>query len=196
MFMTDKKPSNPYCIFLINLSHHHWESNIINWGQILDTANIYILLSKMKFYKQRIMLNYQNIPGSYNDTKCIAKDPYSPLYAKRFVNEFKAIDVINYTDKIKQWTFNTWWISICICPIFTNGLHGVSIIFPNHLKWHACAMCKITEEEWQFWLRQKCCQKMQMKLRREIFFLFFFWYSNNQSKKIFSLRKSTAYSAL
>lgn len=102
MFMTDKKPSSPYCIFLINLSHHHWEFNIINWGQTLDTANIYILLRKMKFYKQRIMLNYQNIPGSYNDTKCIAKYPYSPLYAKRFVNEFKAIDVINYTDKIKH----------------------------------------------------------------------------------------------
>lgn len=56
----------------------------------------------MKVYKQRIMLNYQNIPGSHNDTKCIAKYPYSPLYAKRFVNEFKAIDVINYTDKIKH----------------------------------------------------------------------------------------------
>lgn len=48
------------------------------------------------------MLNYQNIPGSHNDTKCIAKYPYSPLYAKIFVNEFKAIDVINYTDKIKH----------------------------------------------------------------------------------------------
>lgn len=58
----------------------------------------------MKFYKQRIMLNYcQNIPGSYNDTKCIAKYPYLLLDAERSVNELKAIDVINCTDKIKHW---------------------------------------------------------------------------------------------
>lgn len=56
----------------------------------------------MKFYKQRIMLNYQNIPGSYNDTKCIAKYPYSLLYAERSDNELKAIDAINSTDKIKH----------------------------------------------------------------------------------------------
>jgi len=56
----------------------------------------------MKFYKQGIMLNYQNIPSSHNDTKCIAKYPYSPFCAERFVNEFKATDVINYTDKIKH----------------------------------------------------------------------------------------------
>lgn len=48
------------------------------------------------------MLNYQNIPSSHNDTKCIAKYPYLPLYAKRFVNEFKATDVTDYTDKIKH----------------------------------------------------------------------------------------------
>lgn len=56
----------------------------------------------MKFYKQRITLNYQNIPSSYNDTKCIAKYPYLLLYAERTVNELKAIDVINSTDKIQH----------------------------------------------------------------------------------------------
>lgn len=59
----------------------------------------------MKFYKQRIMLNYQNTPRSHNDTKCIAKYPYLPLYAKRFVNEFKASDVANYIDKINTINF-------------------------------------------------------------------------------------------
>lgn len=56
----------------------------------------------MKFYKQRLTLNYQNIPGSHNDTKCIAKYPYSLLYAERSVNELKAIHAINSTDKIKH----------------------------------------------------------------------------------------------
>lgn len=48
------------------------------------------------------MLNYQNIPSSHHNTKCIAKYPYLPLHAKRFANEFKATDVANYTDKIKH----------------------------------------------------------------------------------------------
>lgn len=56
----------------------------------------------MKFYKQRLTLNYQNIPGSHNDTKCIAKYPYSLLHAERSVNELKSIDAINSTDKIKH----------------------------------------------------------------------------------------------
>lgn len=35
-------------------------------------------------------------------TKCIAKYPYLLLDAERSVNELKAIDVINSTDKIKH----------------------------------------------------------------------------------------------
>lgn len=77
MLTADKKPNSPYCSFLINLSHHtlqlkrHWEFNIINWGQFLDTTNLCVSLHETKFYKQRIMLNYQNIPGSHNDTSVL-----------------------------------------------------------------------------------------------------------------------------
>lgn len=56
----------------------------------------------MKFYRWKITLNHQNILGTYNTTKRTAKYPYSPLYAKRFVNELKATDDINYTKKQSQ----------------------------------------------------------------------------------------------
>lgn len=58
----------------------------------------------MKLCKHSIMFNYWDIAGSHDDTKNVAKYPYSPLHAVRFVNEFKVID-INY-NKIKHRSSN------------------------------------------------------------------------------------------
>lgn len=157
---------------------------MINWGQTPDTANIYISLHKMKFYKQRLMLNYQNIPGSHNDRKCIAKYPYSPLYAEGFVNEFKAIDTINYTDK--------WNSEILIYDEFQfvdlPYFHKPFIWSFNHtsqsFKSDALVLrAKSTREERRLRPRQKCCQKKQMKPSREIIFFSSDIVINNVKKK-------------
>lgn len=140
----------------------------------------------MKFYKQRITLNYQIIPGSHNGTKWIAKYPYSLLYAERSVNELKAIDVINSTDKIKHG-------ELLICDEFQfvdlSYFHKWFIWHFSHISQpfkmtHLCYVQKQPERNDSGHAEnavKKSCQRKQSD--REIFFLFFFWYFNNGSKK-------------
>lgn len=57
----------------------------------------------MKFYKQGIISSITRIfLVAIMTQKCIAKYPYSLLHAEKTVNELKAIDVINSTDKIRH----------------------------------------------------------------------------------------------
>lgn len=131
------------------------------------TTNLYVLFHKTKLCKHSIMLNYWGIAGSHDGTKNVAKYPYLPLHAVKFVNEFKAIDDINH-NKIKHRSSNIWCTSACRSVLFSQTISNFN---PISLSFTAALQCCVHDQQRGTTLAlPELLAELQMK-PREIYYI-------------------------